>query len=159
MPIVYILTNESMPDIIKIGITDNLSRRLRELDNTRSLLHGEVHSLLVSREKGVCIHSPPLHPLSPELVLSAARTSALVAGLPLAASTSAAQEDPASYLPAAAASVSPSEAFDTHDRPNGPFPLRFPAGARVWGLQPLSDVAGAALPAALRARLAAARLA
>ena len=34
----------------------------------------------------------------------------------------------------------------------GPFPLRFPVGARVWGLQPLSDVAGAVLPAALRAR-------
>ena len=117
-----------------------------------------MRSLLVSREKGVCIHSPPLHPLSPELVLSAARTSALVAGLALAASTSAAQEDPASYLPAAAASVSPSDAFDTHDRPNGPFPLRFPAGTRVWGLQPLSGAAAAALPAALLARLAAGRL-
>ena len=34
MPIVYILTNESMPDIIKIGTTDNLQRRMRDLDNT-----------------------------------------------------------------------------------------------------------------------------
>ena len=34
MPIVYILTNESMPDTIKIGITDNLERRIKELDNT-----------------------------------------------------------------------------------------------------------------------------
>ena len=32
--IVYILTNQSMPDTIKIGITDNLERRMRELDNT-----------------------------------------------------------------------------------------------------------------------------
>lgn len=31
MPIVYILTNESMPNIIKIGITDNLERRVKEL--------------------------------------------------------------------------------------------------------------------------------
>ena len=38
MPIVYILTNESMPDIIKIGITDDLKRRLRDLDNTSTPL-------------------------------------------------------------------------------------------------------------------------
>ncbi len=38
MPIVYILTNESMPDTIKIGVTDNLSRRLRALDNTSTPL-------------------------------------------------------------------------------------------------------------------------
>ena len=30
MPIVYNLTNESMPDTIKIGITDNLERRIKE---------------------------------------------------------------------------------------------------------------------------------
>ena len=34
MPIVYILTNESMPDTIKVGITENLPRRMKELDNT-----------------------------------------------------------------------------------------------------------------------------
>ena len=33
MPIIYILTNQSMPDTIKIGITDNLERRIRDLDN------------------------------------------------------------------------------------------------------------------------------
>ena len=30
MPIIYILTNQSMPDTIKIGITDNLERRIKE---------------------------------------------------------------------------------------------------------------------------------
>ena len=38
MPIVYILTNQSMPETIKIGITDNLERRIKELDNTSSPL-------------------------------------------------------------------------------------------------------------------------
>ncbi len=38
MAIVYILTNESMSDIIKIGITDNLYRRLKDLDNTSTPL-------------------------------------------------------------------------------------------------------------------------
>jgi predicted GIY-YIG superfamily endonuclease len=41
MPVVYILTNESMPDLVKIGITDNLERRIRELDNTSTPLHFE----------------------------------------------------------------------------------------------------------------------
>ena len=38
MPIVYILTNQSMPETIKIGITDNLERRIKELDNTSTPL-------------------------------------------------------------------------------------------------------------------------
>ena len=38
MAIVYILTNESMPDTIKVGITENLDRRVRELDNTSTPL-------------------------------------------------------------------------------------------------------------------------
>ena len=43
MPIVYILTNQSMPDTIKIGITDNLERRVRELDNTSVALPFECY--------------------------------------------------------------------------------------------------------------------
>ena len=34
MPIVYILTNECMPETIKIGVTENLEQRIRQLDNT-----------------------------------------------------------------------------------------------------------------------------
>jgi len=43
MPIVYILTNESMPDTIKVGITENLDRRIRELDNTSTPLPFECY--------------------------------------------------------------------------------------------------------------------
>ena len=43
MPIIYILTNQSMPDTIKIGITDNLERRVKELDNTSSPLPFECY--------------------------------------------------------------------------------------------------------------------
>ena len=43
MPIVYILTNEAMPDIIKVGITENLERRIKELDNTSSPLPFECY--------------------------------------------------------------------------------------------------------------------
>ena len=39
MAIVYILTNESMPGTVKIGITDNLQRRIKkDLDNTSTPL-------------------------------------------------------------------------------------------------------------------------
>lgn len=43
MPIVYILTNESMPEIIKVGITENLERRIKELDNTSTPLPFECY--------------------------------------------------------------------------------------------------------------------
>jgi len=43
MPIIYILTNQSMPETIKIGITDNLERRIRELDNTSIALPFECY--------------------------------------------------------------------------------------------------------------------
>ena len=38
MAIVYILTNEAMPDTIKVGITENLDRRIRELDKIENFL-------------------------------------------------------------------------------------------------------------------------
>ena len=34
MKIVYILINQSMPDLIKVGITEDLERRMKELDKT-----------------------------------------------------------------------------------------------------------------------------
>ena len=43
MPIIYILTNQSMPETIKIGITDNLERRVKELDNTSTPLPFECY--------------------------------------------------------------------------------------------------------------------
>ena len=54
MPIVYILTNESMPDTIKIDFTDNLSKRLRELDNTSTPLPFECfYALEVEDARGI----------------------------------------------------------------------------------------------------------
>lgn len=38
MATVYILTNESMPEVIKVGITSDLVQRLKQLDNTSTPL-------------------------------------------------------------------------------------------------------------------------
>ena len=43
MPIVYILTNECMPETIKIGITENLEQRIKQLDNTSVALPFECY--------------------------------------------------------------------------------------------------------------------
>ena len=43
MPIVYILTNESMPDVIKVGVTDNLEERIKKLDSTNTPLPFECY--------------------------------------------------------------------------------------------------------------------
>ena len=43
MSIVYVLTNESMSGIVKIGITDNLNRRVKELDVTSTPLPFECY--------------------------------------------------------------------------------------------------------------------
>ena len=41
--IVYVLTNESMPDLVKIGITRNMKQRLRDLYTTNVPLPFELH--------------------------------------------------------------------------------------------------------------------
>ena len=43
MTIVYILTNEIMPEVIKIGITKNLEERIKSLDNTSTPLPFECY--------------------------------------------------------------------------------------------------------------------
>nr|VFK46799.1 MAG: T5orf172 domain-containing protein [Candidatus Kentron sp. TC] len=52
MPIVYILTNECMPDTVKIGIADNLEQRIRQLDNTSVALPFEFFDRFVEDFSG-----------------------------------------------------------------------------------------------------------
>jgi len=49
--IIYILTNQSMPDVVKIGITDNLARRMRELDRTGTPLPFECYHAVEINDK------------------------------------------------------------------------------------------------------------
>lgn len=43
MPIVYILTNECMPETIKVGVAENLEQRIKQLDNTSVALPFECY--------------------------------------------------------------------------------------------------------------------
>ena len=56
--IVYILTNQSMPDTIKIGITDNLERRMRELDKTATPLPFECYYAVEITDKSSSVTEP-----------------------------------------------------------------------------------------------------
>ena len=57
MPIVYILTNQCMPDIVKVGITDNLDIRVKQLDNTSTPLPFECLDFGLKRgnQRWICM--------------------------------------------------------------------------------------------------------
>jgi len=56
MRIVYILTNECMPDAIKVGVTDNLEQRIKDLYKTNVPLPFECYyAVEVSNEKAAKI--------------------------------------------------------------------------------------------------------
>ena len=102
------------------------------------------------------------HPLSPELLLSPMRKRSLQAGLQCEVQIDPRQLDPRSYArPSAADAAAPrSETAGSSARvpskgPSapGPAPLRFPATAHVYGLQPHADPLESALPIDLVARL------
>ena len=115
-----------------------------------------------------------MHPLSPELLLSPTRRQALLAGLDPTAPLDPQQKEPGEYRGEGAAAAGEavagtgSSALDSgteaapprrpapRPHPSGPprpAPLRFPPGARLWGLQPLADPLTATLPPCLVARL------
>lgn len=54
MGFVYILTNDAMPDCIKIGRTDDLKRRVQEMDNTSVPLPFKLH-FAIDTENGELI--------------------------------------------------------------------------------------------------------
>ena len=52
MPIVYILTNECMPQTIKVGVTENLEQRIKQLDNTSVALPFECYYAVEVNDAG-----------------------------------------------------------------------------------------------------------
>ena len=96
-----------------------------------------------------------IHPLSPELLLSPSRKQALLAGLQAEDQVDPDQLDPRNYERPAAGQ----RAFDASVRAPrtaavlAPRPLRFPAAASLYGLQPHADPLETALPMDLLARL------
>ena len=52
MPIVYILTNECMPQTIKVGVTENLEQRIKQIENTSVALAFECYYALEVNDAG-----------------------------------------------------------------------------------------------------------
>jgi|TARA_B110000503_G_scaffold77213_1_gene119025 hypothetical protein len=61
MRIVYILTNQSMPELVKIGHTDNLIRRMKELDKTGTPLPFECFYAVEIKDEDAKIIEKKLH--------------------------------------------------------------------------------------------------
>ena len=52
IPTVYILTHQCMPEVLKIGVTENLEARIKSLDNTRMPLPFECFYAVEIAEAG-----------------------------------------------------------------------------------------------------------
>ena len=61
MRIVYILTNQSMPELVKIGHTDNLERRMKELDKTGTPLPFECFYAVEIKDDDAKLIEKKLH--------------------------------------------------------------------------------------------------
>ena len=132
------------------------------LDADRQYVYGGTEPLVIKGEVVLQGAKRPsrMHPLSPELVLSPTRRQALLAGLDPAAPLDPQQKQPEAYRGEGAAAAgeevagsgsSASDSGTVAAPPNRPAPrphpsdppqpaqLRFPAGARLWGLQPHAD--------------------